>query len=179
MELEAELPEAARQRQNVVAGCWLAVEDDRTGLIFSGNAQQFPIALSWPNLHDRVERAENVRHIFAGVGIVPLASIHDELVFVTAGRKCQPLFPQAVIRVADHAQAGWMPVVEIAADIDVFHSSAFQNKIRIVARRIRDGYFNYFIFLGRLIFHFLCRRFYIWFEGGSCHRIRQFIRLIN
>jgi hypothetical protein len=25
----------------------------------------------------------------------------------------------------------------------------------------------------------LCRRFYIWFEGGSCHRIRQFIRLIN
>ena len=41
MNHEAEPPESAGQRQNVVAGCWLAGEDDQTDSIFPCNAQGF------------------------------------------------------------------------------------------------------------------------------------------
>jgi len=60
---------------------------------------------------------------------MPPSSVHDELVFVAAGQKSKPFFPQARLRAADHAQAGRMPVVEITADIDVFRAVTLQNKI--------------------------------------------------
>jgi hypothetical protein len=41
MKLEAEPPESAGQKQNVVAGCRLAGEADQTDSIFSRNARDF------------------------------------------------------------------------------------------------------------------------------------------
>ena len=115
----------------------------------------FP-AFSWPDLYDRVERAEDVTDVFWGVGIVPPASIHEEFIFVTTGRKCQPFFPQARVRIADHAQAGRMPVVEITADIDVFRAVALQNKINIAAWQDCGGRFYFhFVFPALLLFRFL------------------------
>src|ERR1019366_6821392 len=132
----------------------------------------FWIASSWPDLHDRVERAVNVGDIFAGIGIVQPFPVHDELVFVPAGWKQQPFFPQPRVRVADHAQAGRMPVIETAADIDVLGSVAFQNKVNLATLLFRSGRFHFrFVFLTLLIFHFWHKQFL--FRSGRMYYWRD------
>ena len=74
-----------------------------------------------------------VGDIFAGVRIVEPAAIHKEFVFITPGRQGQALLPQARVRIADHPQTGRVPVIEIAANVNVFRPGAFQHKINIVA----------------------------------------------
>ena len=85
----------------------------------------------------------NVRDILAGFRIVQPFSVHDELIFVTSGSKYQSLFPQAVIRTSDPAQADWLPLVEIAADMDVLRTHVIQNKANLAACQDGGGFFRF------------------------------------
>jgi hypothetical protein len=111
------------------------------------------MASSWPDLHDRVERAEFVENIFAGIAIVPALAIHDEHVFMASRRQDEPLFPQPRVRVAGQAQAGRLPVIETAADIDVLGAIAFQDEVNLVTLRFR-GWRLYFCFAFLTLFFF-------------------------
>ena len=86
-----------------------------------------------------VERTEDVGDIIGGLRVVEPGAIHEEFVFITSGRQDQPFFPKARLRVADHAQAGGLPVIEIAANIDMPGTDEFQDEIHLHRAGLRGN----------------------------------------
>jgi len=48
------------------------------------------VEVSWMNLHHRVKRAVGIGNILPGGGIVKPPAVHEEFVFITAGREGEP-----------------------------------------------------------------------------------------
>lgn len=62
----------------------------------------------------------NVRHIFRGIGVVNPNSIYNEFVFVATWFQHQAFFPPVIFTVPDHGQAAGHPLIEVAAQINLF-----------------------------------------------------------
>ena len=55
-------------------------------------------------------------------------AVHDELVFVTARRQYQSLFPPAIVTVPEHGQAAGNPLIEVTAQINLFRFMSIQTE---------------------------------------------------